>query len=222
MPKNLHNKVNIKDFWNGIYPIDLLSYSSQKTNKYVRFSIDDLNDALGDVLSFNRLDSVLRGVPTIVSDQESIGHLLSLYGERQSSYQCPGNTGWIYIFSNIAELYLGQEIDRFLFWETIRYESRLKIGRTSRHPIQRIHEQSTGSDYSRSIIPLGLFWSPNIVKDDQQIGSRLSYRNLNDTPGIEWFSCNPEFAINEIMIVLEASRKSNPVKSTIAQETIIY
>jgi hypothetical protein len=104
-----------------------------------------------------------------------------------------------------------------LFWETIRYESRLKIGRTFRHPIQRIHEQSEGGS-SRSIIPLGLFWSPNIVKDDQSIGSRLSHKNLNDTPGIEWFSCNPEFAINEIMIVLEASRKSNPVKSHIFEK----
>jgi hypothetical protein len=79
MPKNLHNKVNINDFWNGIYPIDLLNCYPQKTNQYVRFSIDNLNDALGDVLSFNRLDSALRSTPTIVSDQGSIEHLLSLY-----------------------------------------------------------------------------------------------------------------------------------------------
>jgi hypothetical protein len=178
----------------------------------LRFSIDSLNDALGNVLSFNRLDSVLRRVPTIVSDQGSIEHLLSLYREPQSSYRCPENTGWIYIFSNIAELYLGKEIDRFLFWEKIRYESRLKIGRTFRHPIERIHEQSIGGGHGRSIIPLGLFWSPNIAKDDQTIGSRLSHKKLNDTPGIEWFNCNPEFAVNEIMTVLELSRKSIPIE----------
>jgi hypothetical protein len=215
MPKNLHKEVSIKDFWNGIYPIDLSTCSQQKSSRFVRFSLDNLNAALGDVLSCNKLDSVLRSTPTIVSDSGSLEHLLALSKKTQHSYKCPGESGWIYIFSNIAEIYLGQEIDKFLFWKTIRYESRLKIGRTFRHPIQRIHEQSASEGHSRAIIPLGLFWSPKIVIDDQRIGSRLAHKNLNDTPGIEWFNCSPELAIDEIMNVLQQSRAANPVELNI-------
>jgi hypothetical protein len=205
--RDLSQKVELEHFWARVAPVKFSSLSSKNPPDLFRYSIDDLNIALDNRLLIDRFDRSFHHQPTIISDAASLPYLLELKGLSQSTYSCPDPSGWIYIFSNISEVALGHSEDWFLFLRTkVRYECRLKIGRTTKHPIHRLRAQASATAQTRPMMILGLFWSPCVAIHERNIHKKLDRYQVTDVPGVELFEIEPMIALEEIRSVLPKNR----------------
>jgi T5orf172 domain len=207
MANDLSKKVELEHFWANVPPVKLSNILSHNSPELFRYSIDDLNKTLDNKLLIDRFDGSFYHQPTIISDAASLPFLLDLKGRSQSTYSCPDPSGWIYIYSNIAAIALGHSEEWFLFLRTkVKYECRLKIGRTTKHPIHRLRAQASAAALIHPMMILGIFWSPCIALDERNIHSRLDKYKVTDVPGIELFEIEPMNALEAIRIVLSKDR----------------
>jgi hypothetical protein len=207
MARDLSGKVELEHFWANVAPINLSTVASNNPPDLFRYSIDDLNTTLDKKLLIDRFDGSFHHQPIIISDAVSLPYLLDLKGRAQSTYSCPDPSGWIYIYSNVAAIALGRSEEWFMFLRTkVKYECRLKIGRTTKHPIHRLRAQASSAALIHPMMILGLFWSPQVALDERNIHSRLDRFQVTDVPGIELFEIEPIQALEAIRTVLSKDR----------------
>lgn len=205
---DLSKKVELEHFWAKVAPVKLSGIASSTYSPALfRYSIDDLNTTLDNKLLIDKFDRSFYHQPTIISDAASLPYLLDLKGRSQSTYSCPDPSGWIYIFSNIAEIAMGHSEEWFLFMRTkVKYECRLKIGRTTKHPMHRLRAQASSTAQTRPMMILGLFWSPCVAIHERNIHKKLDKYQVTDVPGVELFEIEPMMALEAIRTVLSKDR----------------
>lgn len=206
-------QISLEDFWRGISEFDL-DPSREPSKDIFRTSLEDLNYLAGSTLLLDNIDENFHARHSIVSDKFSWPYFLDLQNRSQTTYNCPPSTGWIYIYSNVAELTLGKNESGMLWWRQVDYECRLKIGKTTKHPIERIRQQARHTANSRALTILGLFATPQPEVAERKIHMAMQEFKVRDISSIEWFDCAPALALEIIRDVLERLREDVPLETS--------
>jgi T5orf172 domain len=222
MSQAIWESTNFDQFWQHVPTLAQVNYEMLTLPEVFRVTLSELNSLHGNKLPIECFDKKSHDQYTIATDAYSFPHLLAL--KKQPLY-APSNgdrTGWIYIYSNIAEIGIGRYEEGFLWWKSISYKSRLKIGRTERHLFVRLKEQvdKAATALARKPVILGAFWSPQVVSDERIIHQRLSKFRANDAGGTEWFECPSVFALEVVRTVLLESRQKARDSQTLKSVTV--
>jgi T5orf172 domain len=211
MSQAIWQLTNFDQFWQHVPTLTQANYEMLTLPEVFRITLSELDSVYGNRLPIEWFDKKSHDQYTIATDAYSFPRLLALKNQPLYGRSKGDGTGWIYIYSNIAEIGIGRYEEGFLWWKSINYKSRLKIGRTERHVVIRLKEQAADAAtvLGRKPVILGAFWSPKVVSDERAIHQRLSTFRANDAGGTEWFECRSVFALEAVRtVVLESRQKA--------------
>jgi hypothetical protein len=219
------SKIFGKDIWKEIEVIELNKINPDThIPELYRYSLNSLNKVCGDNLPLVKFNLDFHCSRTIISDKYSYEYnMRGLFNTplKIKLEDKKDESGWIYLYTNEQELNDGRQEKGWFWWYSLEYKCRIKIGRTGRHPIQRIREQqSTGVPHLPLI--LGLFWTPTIVTADNVLRDRLRPFMATNAGGSEWYKLKPHEALKIVLESIEDCRnctKNNEVN--LMEENII-
>lgn len=209
MGQHIWELTDFNQFWRYVPTLTLANYETKTLPEVFRITLADLNKLSGHRLPIECFDDDAHEKYTIATDAYSFPRVLELKDQNLYRTANENGTGWIYIYSNIAEIGIGRCEEGSLWWKSINYSCRVKIGYTGRHLFKRLKEQTDKAAIAlaRKPIILGAFWSPQIVLAERSIHQRLRSFRAENAGGTEWFECPPVDALKAVRHVLLESRQ---------------
>ncbi|MEH2388345.1 MAG: GIY-YIG nuclease family protein [Nostoc sp.] len=209
MSQKIWELADFNEFWKHVPTLALVNYETKTLPEVFRITLGDLNELFGSRFPIECFDYDALDKYTIATDTYSFPHLLELKDQSLYGAANEDGSGWIYIYSNIAEIGIGRCEEGYLWWKSINYNCRVKIGRTGRHLFQRLKEQAdkAATALARKPVVLGAFWTPNVTNVERSIHQRLRNFKAENAGGTEWFECPSVFALKAVRHVLLESRK---------------
>jgi T5orf172 domain len=198
-----------QNIWKDIECIELSELDSSK-QQLSRYSLISLNQACGDKLPLGKFNLDYYRSRIIVSDNYSFqDNMRGLFDTPIKAKEKEDGSGWIYLYTNEQELNNGKLEGGWLWWYSIKYKCRIKIGRTGRHPIQRIREQQSAGVAHLPLI-LGLLWTPTIGTADTVLRNVLKSYKARNSGGDEWYLIEPSEALKIVVESIENCRNKVP------------
>lgn len=224
--KNHWEDIDFSTFWQDVLPVTLAHCHLSNIPEVFRVSLSDLNRFSENMFPIECFDENSHELHTIATDAYSFPHLLELKDKSFDGPASTDGTGWIYVYSNVAEIALGKSEDGFFWWKQINYRCRVKIGCTRRHLFTRLKEQAdkSATALARKPVILGAFWSTQAVKDERKIHHKLGGCRALHSGGVEWFECLPFSALETTRLVLQESRYAETPITEISSlhEAVVY
>lgn len=216
-------KILGKNIWKEIEGIELHEINPDThIPKLYRYSLNSLNKVCGDILPLVKFNLDFHRSRTIISDYYSYqNEMRGLFKTPLRTEKHQDGSGWIYLYTNEQELVNGKEETGWFWWYNLEYKCRIKIGRTGRHPIQRIREQQ-GIGVPHLPLILGLLWTPTIVRADNILRERLKRYAALNTGSTEWCELKPKDALNIVLESIEDCRSNIQTREiNLMEENII-
>jgi hypothetical protein len=171
-----------------------------------KYSLSDLSHASDEPLPLSKFNMHMYSSKTIATDAYSAqNQLQGLFKMPIDEAKRKDGSGWVYMYTNLPELVYGLQSIVLNGEKISSVRSRIKIGITGAHPINRVDsQQETGTFHT--VILLGLFWTPDILRADRELKQRLDPYRPVEAVGTEVYFGQPEELLVEILTSLQPSR----------------
>jgi hypothetical protein len=197
-------KFNSEDIWHGVPAVNLAKDASLPSEVF-RFSLSDFVcrwkgfPSMNNLEKRNRLERIFNAdyfdSHTVLTDAISLEKLID------TGFYDPSpkdGSGFIYIYTFEDNVLAGQFTQGMLWWETLCYETKMKIGRTEQNLLNRINQQlDMKTTVSEPPILLAAFWTNQVCICERTIHQQLASKRLTDSMGrtarggVEWFKDIP-------------------------------
>ena len=99
---------NFEQFWKHVPTLELSNFETLTPPEIFRITLEDLNTFLDHRLPTECFDKQSWDKFTIATDAHSFPHVLNLRSKSLSERADTDGNGWIYIYSNFAEIHVGR------------------------------------------------------------------------------------------------------------------
>lgn len=148
---------------------------------------------------------------TVLTDAISFEKLVD------TGYYAPSlgdGSGFIYIYTFEDNVLAGKHRQGKLWWAVDRYDTKLKVGRTEQHILNRIDQQlDLRTTVSEPPILLTALWTKEVAMCERTIHQQLSSKRLTDSTGkaarggVEWFKDIPTSVIPIVLYWVSRYRR---------------